>query len=41
VNLQQHILWGRLIGDGIAFFGRGALGLERWLAAKFGFNAKL
>ncbi len=31
--LQQHILWGTLLA-GIAIFGGGALGLERWLAAK-------
>jgi putative oxidoreductase len=31
--LQQHILWGALLA-GIAIFGGGALGLERWLAGK-------
>ncbi len=38
--MQQHILWGALLA-GIAFFGGGALGLERWLIAKFGAGAKL
>jgi putative oxidoreductase len=38
--MQQHILWGALLA-GIAIFGGGALGLERWLIAKFGAGAKL